>query len=78
MIISSSNYSLAEIFQNKFSITCTCPKTNPKKFCNNLSTCTAPLSIKNLYKAIYTRLIPMEITQPLFPNGDDNPELFYE
>jgi hypothetical protein len=20
----------------------------------------------------------MEITQPLFPNGDDNPELFYE
>ena len=78
MIISSSNYSLTEIFQAKFSVTCKCPKTNPRTFCSNLNECTTPQNIKNLYKAIYARLIPMEIKDPLFPNGDAEPELFYE
>ena len=78
IILSSSNHSLRELFINRFQTTCQCPITNDTSFCSNKQNCYTPQPVKNLYKALRARIVPIEIKEPLFPDGDQNPSLFYE
>ena len=77
LILASSNHSLRELFQLRFQSFCHCGSSNDLVFCNNHRDCNVPQVVKNLYKAIRARLCPFELKDPIFPNGDSSPNLFY-
>lgn len=78
LILASSNHSFRELFYIRYQSKCLCDSPNDLTFCSNQPGCNVPQTTKNLYKALLARIIPIEVTAPLFPDGDSNPDLYYE
>lgn len=79
LIIATANSSLRSMTKLKRPFSCRCNSfPDDSILCNNTNDCNPPRHTLDFYKAMAARILQFEITDPIFPPGSEQPELFAE